>query len=128
MKCSPSLDVGVESPVIPILVSFPQLHPHLYTPRILHGLGAIFGKPLKIDVATSVGSRPSMARVLAEFDITKSYPNQVWLGSESLGYVQDVILDEFPPFVHLVRVLGIWLGDVVLLFRLTYLMQLLNLL
>ncbi|KAL0903863.1 hypothetical protein M5K25_025919 [Dendrobium thyrsiflorum] len=76
MKWSPSLDVSVESPVIPIWVAFPLLRPHLYTPRILHGLGALFGKPLKIDAATSAGSRPSMARVLVELDITKSYPKQ----------------------------------------------------
>ncbi|KAL0926046.1 hypothetical protein M5K25_004427 [Dendrobium thyrsiflorum] len=105
-KWSPSLDVSVESPVIPIWVAFPLLRPHLYTHRILHGLGALFGKPVKIDAATSAGSRPSMSRVLVELDITKSYHKQVWLGSESLGYVQDVILDEFPPFCASCKCIG----------------------
>lgn len=31
-KWSPSLDIGVESPVIPIWISFPNLRPHLFTP------------------------------------------------------------------------------------------------
>ncbi|KAL0924463.1 hypothetical protein M5K25_005294 [Dendrobium thyrsiflorum] len=58
-KWSPSLDVSVESSVIPIWVTFPLLRPHLYTPRILHGLGALFGKPLKIDAATSTTGKPA---------------------------------------------------------------------
>ncbi|KAI0531102.1 hypothetical protein KFK09_000654 [Dendrobium nobile] len=97
-KWSPTLDIGVESPVIPIWISFPRLRPHFFSPRILYGLGGLFGKPLKIDEATAIGSRPSIARVLVELDITKSYPKQVWLGSENQGYTQEVVFDEFPNF------------------------------
>ncbi|PKU61990.1 hypothetical protein MA16_Dca026055 [Dendrobium catenatum] len=105
-KWSPTLDIGVESPIIPIWISFPHLHPHFFAPRILYGLAELFGKPLKIDEATSVGSRPSNARVLVEIDITKSYTKQVWLGSETLGYVQDVVFDEFPHFCSVCKCLG----------------------
>ncbi|KAL0908480.1 hypothetical protein M5K25_022977 [Dendrobium thyrsiflorum] len=97
-KWSPLFDVSVESPVIPIWVSFPQLRPHLFSPRILHGLGSIFGKPLKIDTAISAGSRPSVAHVLVELDITKSYPDKIWLDPKNLGYVQPISMDEFPSF------------------------------
>ncbi|KAL0914254.1 hypothetical protein M5K25_014580 [Dendrobium thyrsiflorum] len=97
-KWSPLNDIGVESPVISIWVSFPLLRPHLFSPRILYGLGSLFGKHLKIDSATSIGSRPSEARVLVELDITKSYPDNVWLGPEKSGYVQQVVLEEFRPF------------------------------
>ncbi|XP_020702248.1 uncharacterized protein LOC110113880 [Dendrobium catenatum] len=105
-KWSPTLDIGVESPIIPIWISFPHLRPHFFVPRILFGLGELFGKPLKIDEATSVGSRPSNARVLVEIDITKTYTKQVWLGSEALGYVQDVVFDEFPHFCSVCKCLG----------------------
>ncbi|XP_020674745.1 uncharacterized protein LOC110093997 [Dendrobium catenatum] len=105
-KWSPTLDIGVESPIIPIWVSFPHLRPHFFAPRILFGLGELFGKPLKIDEATSVGSRPSNARVLVEIDITKTYTKQVWLGYEALGYVQDVVFDEFPHFCSVCKCLG----------------------
>ncbi|PKU68755.1 hypothetical protein MA16_Dca014225 [Dendrobium catenatum] len=105
-KWSPTLDIGVESPIIPIWISFPHLRPHFFAPRILFGLGELFGKPLKIDEATSVGSRPSNARVLVEIDITKTYTKQVWLGSEAQGYVQDVIFDEFPHFCSVCKCLG----------------------
>ncbi|PKU81403.1 Thioredoxin-like 4, chloroplastic [Dendrobium catenatum] len=110
-KWSPILDIGVESPVIPIWISFPRLRPHFFSPRILFGLGGLFGKPLKIDEATAVGSRPSIARVLVELDITKSYPKQVWLGSESLGYTQEVIFDEFPQFCAGCKCIGHSLGN-----------------
>ncbi|KAI0500784.1 hypothetical protein KFK09_019001 [Dendrobium nobile] len=105
-KWSPTLDIGVESPIIPIWISFPHLRPHFFAPRILFGLGELFGKPLKIDEATSVGSRPSNARVLVEIDITKTYTKQVWLGSESLGYVQEVVFDDFPHFCNVCKCLG----------------------
>ncbi|KAL0914945.1 hypothetical protein M5K25_015337 [Dendrobium thyrsiflorum] len=78
-KWSALFDVSVESPIIPIWVSFPNLRPHLFSPRILHGLGSIFGRPLRLDNATANGSRPSVARVLVELDITKRYPDRVWL-------------------------------------------------
>ncbi|KAH0453055.1 hypothetical protein IEQ34_017379 [Dendrobium chrysotoxum] len=85
----------------------PLLRPHLFSPRILHGLGLIFGKPLKIDTATSIGSRPSLTCVLVELDVTKSYPDRVWLGPESSGYVQHVVMEDFPPFCSLCKKLGI---------------------
>ncbi|KAL0923494.1 hypothetical protein M5K25_007553 [Dendrobium thyrsiflorum] len=55
-------------------------------------------KPPKIDSAISIGTRPSVACVLVELDITKSYPDKVWLGLEKSGYVQTVVMEEFPPF------------------------------
>ncbi|KAI0494570.1 hypothetical protein KFK09_024708 [Dendrobium nobile] len=105
-KWSPTLDIGIESPIILIWISSPHLRPHFFAPRILFGLGELFGKPLKIDEATSVGSRPSNARVLVEIDITKTYTKQVWLGSEALRYVQDVVFDEFPHFCSVCKCLG----------------------
>ncbi|KAI0515826.1 hypothetical protein KFK09_008494 [Dendrobium nobile] len=41
---------------------------------------------------------PSIARVLVELDVTKNYPYRVWVGPESSGYVQQVVLEDFPPF------------------------------
>ncbi|PKU71236.1 hypothetical protein MA16_Dca007233 [Dendrobium catenatum] len=100
-KWSPSLDIDVDSPVIPIWLSFPNLRPHLFASRILHGLGSIFGKPLKTDNATSIGSRPSLARVLVELDVSKSFPDKIWIGSECIGYVQNVVFEDVPAFcVH----------------------------
>ncbi|KAI0495361.1 hypothetical protein KFK09_025511 [Dendrobium nobile] len=101
VKWSPHLDVEVDSPVVPIWVSFPLLRPHLFSPRILFGLGSIFGKPLKSDLATASGSRPSVARILVEMDVTVKHADKVWVGSVESGYVQSVIFDDIPKFcVH----------------------------
>ncbi|KAL0909763.1 hypothetical protein M5K25_020660 [Dendrobium thyrsiflorum] len=78
-KWTPYFDINIESPTIPIWVSFPNLRPHLFSPRILHGLGSLFGRPLRTDNATSNGTRPSVARVLVDLDVTKRYPDQVWV-------------------------------------------------
>ncbi|KAI0527141.1 hypothetical protein KFK09_002739 [Dendrobium nobile] len=105
------LDVGVESPVIPIWVAFPSLRPHLFAPRILHALASMFGRPLKVDNSTSVGSRPSLARVLVEIDITKDFPDKIWLGSENSGYVQRVCFEEVPAYCVVCKRLGHFKGD-----------------
>ncbi|KAL0907645.1 hypothetical protein M5K25_022065 [Dendrobium thyrsiflorum] len=106
IKWSPSFDVDVESPVVPIWVSFPNLRPHLFSPRILQGLGSIIGRPLKIDQATSVGSRPSVARILVELDVSKQHPDKVWVGPDNLGYVQSVVLENVPPYCLHCKALG----------------------
>ncbi|KAL0926278.1 hypothetical protein M5K25_002494 [Dendrobium thyrsiflorum] len=98
IKWSPSFDVDVESPVVPIWVSFPNLRPHLFSPRILLGLGSIIGRPLKIAQATSVGSRPSVARILVELDVSKQHPDKVWVGPNNMGYVQSVVLENVPSY------------------------------
>ncbi|KAL0928477.1 hypothetical protein M5K25_000361 [Dendrobium thyrsiflorum] len=105
-KWSPLLDISIESPVIPIWISFPNLRPHLFSPRILHSLGSMFGRPLKVDSATSVGSRPSLARVLVELDITKNFADKIWLSPNKLGYIQSVEMEVFPAFCDHCKAIG----------------------
>ncbi|KAL0920788.1 hypothetical protein M5K25_009957 [Dendrobium thyrsiflorum] len=106
IKWSPSFDVDVESLVVPIWMSFPNLCPHLFSPRILQGLGSIIDRPLKIDHATSVGSRPSVARILVELDVSKQHPNKVWVGPDNLGYVQSVVLENVLSYCLHCKALG----------------------
>ncbi|KAL0925760.1 hypothetical protein M5K25_004130 [Dendrobium thyrsiflorum] len=94
-KWSPHFDVNVESPIVSIWVSFPSLRPHLFSPQILHGLGSLFGRPLRTDNSTVNGLRPSVSRILVELDVTKRNVSQVWLGSENCCYVQPVSMKEF---------------------------------
>ncbi|KAH0465952.1 hypothetical protein IEQ34_006055 [Dendrobium chrysotoxum] len=81
-KWSLLVDIGVESPVIPICISFSNLRPHLFSPHILHGLGLLFGRPLKVDNATSIGPLVPL----------------VQLGPENFGYIQHVVMEDFSPF------------------------------
>lgn len=98
LKWSPKFDVKEESPIISIWISFPDLRPHLTTHRILHVLGLIFGKPLQIDQAIAAGTRPSVAKVLVELDITKQCPKNVWLGDDEYGYIQKIEFGDFLVF------------------------------
>ncbi|KAL0912162.1 hypothetical protein M5K25_018119 [Dendrobium thyrsiflorum] len=97
-KWSPSDDVSAESLIVPVWISFPNLRPHFFSTRILHGLGLLFGRPLKVDNATALGSRPSVARVLVELDVTQKFSDKVWLGPTNLGYFQQVVLEDFPSY------------------------------
>ncbi|KAI0522899.1 hypothetical protein KFK09_005288 [Dendrobium nobile] len=63
VKWSSTFDVEVESPIIPIWISFSHLQPHLFSSRILHSRISIFGWPLKTDNSILIGSHPSVARV-----------------------------------------------------------------
>ncbi|XP_020696925.1 uncharacterized protein LOC110109999 [Dendrobium catenatum] len=98
IKWNPYLDLSEESPIVPVWLSFPELHPHLFSPRILFGLGSIFGRPIQSDNNTAVGSRPFVARILVEMDISKSHPHSVWLGPDSLCYIQKVVMEGLPSF------------------------------
>ncbi|KAL0909430.1 hypothetical protein M5K25_020300 [Dendrobium thyrsiflorum] len=87
------INIGVEYLVIPIWISFSNLWSHLFSPRILHGLGS--RSTVK---ATSIDSRPYVACILAELDITKKYPDKVWLGPKKFRYIQQVAMEVFPLF------------------------------
>ncbi|KAL0920740.1 hypothetical protein M5K25_009903 [Dendrobium thyrsiflorum] len=73
---------------------------------ILYGLGSLFDPPLHTDNVTSNGLRPSISCVLVELDVTKRYYEHVWVGSESLGFLQRVELEEFPAYCAHCKVLG----------------------
>ncbi|KAI0503566.1 hypothetical protein KFK09_014500 [Dendrobium nobile] len=88
LKWTPDFDVRHESPIVPIWVSFPNLRLHFFNSQILFGLASILGRPLQMDQATASVSRPSVARVLVEVDISKKYPNEIWLGSKLNEYFQ----------------------------------------
>ncbi|KAH0465601.1 hypothetical protein IEQ34_005704 [Dendrobium chrysotoxum] len=70
-KWTPHFDINVESPIVPIWVSFPSLHPHLFCPRILHGYGSLFGRPLRTDNATTNGSRLSKWKIFSRLGHSK---------------------------------------------------------
>ncbi|PKU64858.1 hypothetical protein MA16_Dca019935 [Dendrobium catenatum] len=100
LKWNPFFDVKEESPIVPIWISFPNLRLHFFNTKVLDVLGLIFGHPLQTDQATASRTRPSVARVLVEVDITKKYANEVWVGSKTLGYLQKVEFEKVPDFCN----------------------------
>ncbi|PKU81364.1 hypothetical protein MA16_Dca017402 [Dendrobium catenatum] len=98
LKWTPDFDVRHESPIVPVWVSFPNLRLHFFNSQVLFGLASILGRPLQTDQATASVSHPSVARILVEVDISKKFPNEIWLGSELNGYFQKVEFENFPIF------------------------------
>ncbi|KAL0921471.1 hypothetical protein M5K25_008547 [Dendrobium thyrsiflorum] len=106
IKWSPLFDISAESPIVLIWISFPELRPHFFSPRILLGMGSLFGRPLHIDNVTTMRSRPSVERVLVELVVIKQYPASIWLGPKKYGYVQKVVMNDFPEFCDHCKMLG----------------------
>ncbi|PKU83643.1 hypothetical protein MA16_Dca020860 [Dendrobium catenatum] len=98
LKWSPYFDVREESPISPVWIAFPNLRLHFFNSHILFGLASVFGRPLQTDQVTASSSRPSMARVLVELDVTKKHPQEIWLGSKMNGYFQKVEIENLPIF------------------------------
>ncbi|PKU74864.1 hypothetical protein MA16_Dca005055 [Dendrobium catenatum] len=53
-----------------------------------------------------MGSRPSVALVLVELDITKIYLDVVWIGPDNLGYAQSIMMENLPFFCDQCEALG----------------------
>ncbi|KAH0466622.1 hypothetical protein IEQ34_003860 [Dendrobium chrysotoxum] len=62
---------------------------------------------LKSNNVMANGTRPSIAKVLMELDITKQYPSSVCFGPKNFGYVQKVVTKDFPPFYEHCKLLAI---------------------
>ncbi|KAH0464012.1 hypothetical protein IEQ34_006798 [Dendrobium chrysotoxum] len=66
-----------ESPIVPIWISFPNLRLHFFIHEFYMHLVLFL-----IDQATAPKTRPLVATVLVEVDITKKHAKKIWVGSE----------------------------------------------
>lgn len=70
-KWSTDFRCSVESPIVPVWVSLPYLHVHfIHCKAALFYIAAAMGTPLRVDHATTSVNRPSVARVLFEYDVS----------------------------------------------------------
>ncbi|XP_020686398.1 uncharacterized protein LOC110102406 [Dendrobium catenatum] len=106
LKWTPFFDIKEESSIVPIWISFPSLRLHFFNPKVLHALGLIFGRPLQTDQATASRTRPYVARVLVEVDISKKHPKEIWDGSKASGYLQKAEFEEVPDFYSHCKIHG----------------------
>ncbi|KAH0468592.1 hypothetical protein IEQ34_003625 [Dendrobium chrysotoxum] len=93
VKWSLFFDIIVESPIISIWVSFPNLRPHLFSPCILHGLCLLLGRLFKMIMPLQW----DLGRLLP-LNVSKHYPNSFWIVPDKLGYIQYVEMEAFLPF------------------------------
>ncbi|WMV19712.1 hypothetical protein MTR67_013097, partial [Solanum verrucosum] len=62
-----------------VWISLPNLSTDLFAKKSLLSIALEVGKPIAIDKATQIKSRPSTTRVKVILDLMKKLPNRIWL-------------------------------------------------
>lgn len=68
-----------ESSIALAWISFPSLSPSMFARKALLSITSAVGKPLAIDKATQIRSRPSTARVKVLADLLDKHPKRIRL-------------------------------------------------
>ncbi|XP_015389274.2 uncharacterized protein LOC107178506 [Citrus sinensis] len=96
-----------ESPIVPVWISFPYLPVHfMHCRETLFSIASAIGKPLRIDQATASLARPSIARVLVEYDVTQPPLPRIRIGVGDSGFWQNVIFEKIPLYCASCKHLG----------------------
>ncbi|RAL55041.1 hypothetical protein DM860_018103 [Cuscuta australis] len=72
-------DPSIDSPLALVWIGVEGLPLHLFEPNALFSIANLVGLPLQMDSATVNLTRPSVARVCVELDLTKDMPKPVWI-------------------------------------------------
>ncbi|KAL0300009.1 UNVERIFIED_CONTAM: hypothetical protein Scaly_3063100 [Sesamum calycinum] len=97
-KWTPDFDPQIESPIAPVWIRLPALPVHLFEKNALFTLATKIGKPLRMDEPTANLSRPDLARVYVEIDVTSPKVQAVHFQIEGKTYRQQVIYENYPPY------------------------------
>lgn len=100
-----------DSSIFPVWVLLPDLPFHCHTWNYVKQIVAPLGMPLSMDVSTDNKTRPSMAKVRVEVDLTKPKINSVWVGAEDnscplKGFTVKLDYENVPKFCRHCRILG----------------------
>lgn len=66
----------------------------------LCSIASAIGNPLRVDHATASVNRPSVARVLVEYDVSKPLLPRIWIGEGESGFWQDVVFERVPAYCN----------------------------
>ncbi|KAL0283500.1 UNVERIFIED_CONTAM: hypothetical protein Sradi_7225900 [Sesamum radiatum] len=97
-KWSPDFDPHTESPIAPVWIKLPGLPVHLFEKNALFTFADKIGKPLRMDEPTADLSRPDLARVCVEIDLTAPKVQAVHLQINGKTYRQQVIYENCSPY------------------------------
>ncbi|VFQ74277.1 unnamed protein product, partial [Cuscuta campestris] len=89
-RWSADFDPSVESPLVPVWVGLEGLPIHLFEKPTLFSIAKLFGSRLQTDAATVNLSRPNVARVCVEVNLSKELPKAIWihLGTKNSRWVR----------------------------------------
>ncbi|XP_020598825.1 uncharacterized protein LOC110038358 [Phalaenopsis equestris] len=106
LKWTPDFDPNKELPIVPIWFKLPGLKLHFFNLKVLFNIGKALGRTLNLDAPTFNLSRPSVARILVERNITLPAVEEIWLGTEHSGYWQKIIAEQRPYYCHHCKIFG----------------------
>lgn len=109
-KWTPDFKPDIDSPIVPVWVLLPILPFHLHTWNYVKQIVGPVGT-LSLDSATDYKTRPSMAKVRVEVDLTKTKLNSVWVDLDheskpSKGYTQKLEYENVPKYYRHCKLLG----------------------
>ncbi|KAL9420883.1 hypothetical protein AB3S75_038453 [Citrus x aurantiifolia] len=106
-KWSTDFRCSAESPIVPVWVSLPYLPVHfIHCKSALCSIASAIGTPLRVDHATASVNRPSVARVLVEYDVSKPLLPRIWIGEGESGFWQTVVFERVPAYCESCKHLG----------------------
>ncbi|XP_052298563.1 uncharacterized protein LOC127902725 [Citrus sinensis] len=106
-KWSTDFRCSAESPIVPVWVSLPYLPVHfIHCKSALCSIASTIGNPLRVDHATASVNRPSVARVLVEYDVSKPLLPRIWIGEGESGFWQDVVFERVLAYCNSCKHLG----------------------
>ncbi|VFQ85169.1 unnamed protein product [Cuscuta campestris] len=105
-RWTPDYDAETESPLIPVWVGLEGLPIHLFDSAALYSIANLIGRPLRTDSATRNLTRPSVARVCVELDLSKEIPKAIWIHLGKLSSFQPIYYEDLPAFCSGCKQLG----------------------
>ncbi|XP_060190406.1 uncharacterized protein LOC132619559 [Lycium barbarum] len=110
-KWTPDFRPDVDSPIVPTWVLLPSLPIHCHSWHYVKQLVGTIGTPLSMDLATENRTRPSMAKVRVEIDLTKPKIDSIWIGVEDddsplKGFTQKIEYENVPKYCRHCKLLG----------------------
>ena len=99
LKWSTNFHVDRESSVVPIWVELEKLPIFLFNKEALFTFASTIGKPLRLDAATAVISKSSVARFQVEIDLLKERPDMIRIDlEEEEGFWQKIKYINVPSY------------------------------
>ena len=95
---SPWFRPGMESEVAPVWISLPALSQCYFKPGFITSVAKAFGPLLMVASSTSSKSTTVCARFCVELNLTKEYPTKIYVGTESKGDFQPMVMENRPDF------------------------------
>lgn len=105
-KWTVDFDPSSDAPIVPVWVALPGLPVHFHQQEALFEIVRAIGLPIKLDIATSQGLRPSVARVCVELDVSQDLPQKLYLQAKGRLILQNIVYEDLPLFCKDCRRLG----------------------